>query len=424
MRFDDFETHTVFNNRCGQSLIELLVAIGIGAILIIAAVSVIAPALLTNQQVTPIQTGASIGAELLNNVRVWSEGDWHNVLALATGTANGYYLNAGRSPYAAATGTESVGANPVNAGLVGYWPMNEGTGTVASDASGNGNQGTWNGSLIGGSHYAGGKFGGAGNLDGVGNYVVTGTNGFPLGNGPRSVFAWIYFTAASPNYYVFGYGNSTITGAVAGLRVTPSLVFQGVSDDFASAFTVTSNTWHFIGFTYGGGTSMVIYYDGQSQTGTLAIPLNTVLPGSDPSNIGQKPFGGGFYYGGQIDDVRLYNRALSAAEVNQIYNAPIYTRYFYLSDVYRTGGNIVTSGGTYDPSTKLATVVYQLPSGATSSFAEYLTRHGQTIYDETDWSGGPGANGPATTTNNLFSTSSGVSFSTTTGSIYATIPGY
>jgi prepilin-type N-terminal cleavage/methylation domain-containing protein len=206
-------------------------------------------------------------------------------------------------------------------GLVGYWSFDEGGGAVVVDQSGNGNTGTWIGSLIGGSHYAAGKIGGAGNFDGAGNYVITATNGFPLGNSPRSVFAWVYFTGASPNYYVYGYGDSTITGATAGLRVTPAVVFQGVSDDFASSFTVTPNAWHFVGFTYGGGTSIIIYYDGQSQTGTLSTPLNTVLPGSDPSNIGQKPFNGGFYFGGQIDDVRLYSRALSAPEVVALYNA-------------------------------------------------------------------------------------------------------
>jgi hypothetical protein len=171
---------------------------------------------------------------------------------------------------------------------------------------------------------------------------------------------------------------------------------------------------------------ILLYVDG-------ALANSTAFTTSwDLTTAGGQAFTLGGYSGatpnltGSLDDARVYNRALSAAEINQIYASPAatYTRYFYVSDVYRTAGMIVTSGGTYDPSTKLVTVVYQLPYGATSSFAEYLTRHGQKIYDQTNWSGGGGANGPATTTSGQFSTSSGINYTTSTGSIYVAIPGY
>jgi hypothetical protein len=129
-------------------------------------------------------------------------------------------------------------------------------------------------------------------------------------------------------------------------------------------------------------------------------------------------------FNGSLDDVRIYNRALSASEINQIYSGSTYSRYFYLTDVYRTAGNIVSSPGTYDPSTKLVTVVYALPSGATSSMSTYLTRHGDALYDQTDWSGGPNVAGPVTAIGSTFATSSNIDYSTTTGSIYVAIPGY
>jgi prepilin-type N-terminal cleavage/methylation domain-containing protein len=209
-------------------------------------------------------------------------------------------------------------------GLVGYWNFEEGGGSTANDASLNGNTGTWNGTPAGTSgYYSAGKVGGwAGNFDGVGNYVSTLTAKLPLGSSARSVFAWVYFTAASPNYYVFGYGDPTITGSTAGLRITTvALTFQGFNDDFVSSLTPTPNAWHFVGYTYNGTTTVTIYYDGQSQAGGISSPLNTVLPGFDPSNIGQKPETGGFYFGGLIDDVRLYSRALSPAEISALYNA-------------------------------------------------------------------------------------------------------
>ena len=97
--------------RSGQSLVEVLIAVAIGAILIVASVAVIVPALQSNTQAAKIQVASSLGKELLDNVRVWSEGDWNNVLALATGTSETYYLNTSSSPFSAVgggSGTESL----------------------------------------------------------------------------------------------------------------------------------------------------------------------------------------------------------------------------------------------------------------------------------------------------------------------------
>jgi hypothetical protein len=103
-----------------------------------------------------------------------------------------------------------------------------------------------------------------------------------------------------------------------------------------------------------------------------------------------------------------------------------YIRYFYLSDVYRdSSGNIVTSGGSYDPSTKLVTAVYNWLGGAsTNTMSIYLVRSRNNVVAQNDWSGGPGQAGPATSTNNQFVSSTNIDYSTTTGSIYVAIPGY
>jgi type II secretory pathway pseudopilin PulG len=92
----------------GQSLVEVLVAVGIGALLTIAAAGLIAPALRTNTQTLTVQTGATFGKELLENAKTWSQGDWHTVQALATSSANVYYFTTSTSPFAVVTGTESL----------------------------------------------------------------------------------------------------------------------------------------------------------------------------------------------------------------------------------------------------------------------------------------------------------------------------
>lgn len=100
-----------------------------------------------------------------------------------------------------------------------------------------------------------------------------------------------------------------------------------------------------------------------------------------------------------------------------------YTRYFYLDRVGRdASGNIVLSGGADDPSTLKVTVVYSWSNGPNNTMATYLTRFRNNVFDQTDWSGGPGQDGPATTTNSQFSTSSQIDYATTTGSIIIKFP--
>lgn len=94
--------------RNGQSLVEVLIGMSIGVLLIMAGIGLIVPTLRTNTQVINVQAGSALAKGLLDNVRVWSEGDWHNMLALATGTANRYYLIASSSPFSATSGIETI----------------------------------------------------------------------------------------------------------------------------------------------------------------------------------------------------------------------------------------------------------------------------------------------------------------------------
>jgi hypothetical protein len=100
------------------------------------------------------------------------------------------------------------------------------------------------------------------------------------------------------------------------------------------------------------------------------------------------------------------------------------TRYFYLSDVYRdSSGNVTstTSGNSYDPSTKQITVtVNGTRNGApTSTIVAYFTRNGSNVFDQTDWSGGPGLSGPVVVTGNQFAASTNMNYSGTAGSLLA-----
>jgi len=108
-----------------------------------------------------------------------------------------------------------------------------------------------------------------------------------------------------------------------------------------------------------------------------------------------------------------------------------YTVYFSVENVSRNlcgagdintasttgcGNGPGTTGVADDPSTQKVTVQITWPTNGSLSKSEYFTRTTNKIFDQTDWSGGSGQDGPITSENNRFSTSSGVD-STNTGVI-------
>lgn len=94
--------------RQGQSLVEILVATAVGVIMILGALTIITPALKGNTQAAEAQVGTGLGKELMDNVRVWSEADWHNLYNLSKGSSNLYHLNTTSSPFTALSGAESL----------------------------------------------------------------------------------------------------------------------------------------------------------------------------------------------------------------------------------------------------------------------------------------------------------------------------
>lgn len=128
--------------------------------------------------------------------------------------------------------------------------------------------------------------------------------------------------------------------------------------------------------------------------------------------------GPGFQYYIAVSGTAL--AAFSGAATTTVGNI-VYNQFFSIENVNRdTSGNIVTSGGAEDPSTQKIVSHIQWPSaGQTSEVAltGYLTRWRNLISQQTDWSGGPGQEGPLTEFNQKFASSTGIDYSTSTGSI-------
>jgi len=211
----------------------------------------------------------------------------------------------------------SLSLAPFVRGLAGYWDFEEGSGSTAADSSGNGNTGT----LYGTSSlpvWTSGKVGSALDFDGSEDYVNASTFGFPTSSSSRTLAMWIYPRSFSPDSFIVGWGGITYPYAkMYGLALV-SGNFYRISygeQGWAAGIPATLNQWQHVVLTYGDGTDK-LYVNGEYKA-TAERVLNTT---SDDFRIGLRLDGAG-PYNGSIDDVRIYNRVLSIAEVQAIYNA-------------------------------------------------------------------------------------------------------
>lgn len=228
--------------------------------------------------------------------------------------------------------------------LVGYWTLNEGMGTIAYDYSGGNATGSWNGTTAGTSgYYSGGMTGGswAGQFNGTNDYisVSSGSGAGVVGTSDFSVSLWVkdgtiisdwYETYISPgngddnpkwetNWAVIKLG--TLQGSTAGEIEFD--IGKGSGNSYFSLSTsnpVNDGLWHQIVAVANRHGNAYIYIDGV-QRGSSDISSAVVnLTAPQGLAIGHNNTGG-FFTDAQIDDVRVYNRALSGAEIAAIYNA-------------------------------------------------------------------------------------------------------
>ncbi len=210
-----------------------------------------------------------------------------------------------------------------NGGMVGYWNFDEGVGSTVGDSSGNGSNGTWGGTL--GSQWTTGQINGAGNFNGVNNYVSIpdpGTNIFD-NTSQLSVAAWVYVNVDGTNKIVIGKWPSWLL-----LRGGGTLDWQVVAGGntypcaISAPNTVTVGGWQQLVFTFNGNNSCVLYKNGV-QIGIDTTPGASIPDTTVPIVIGD--LGANTYFNGKIDDVRIYNRALTPTEVSQLYSGVIPT---------------------------------------------------------------------------------------------------
>ena len=214
-------------------------------------------------------------------------------------------------------------------GLIGYWKLNETSGTTASDASGNGRTGT----LLNGPVWttAGQRAGGL-VFDGINDAVDLGNPvAFQL-TGSLTVSAWIK-SSASPvdDAAIVSKRASTNAGFQLDTTIdkgprTIGFKLSGSAGDFKryGATPLALNTWYHVAGVYDAtARTLHVYLNGQLNDGTLVGTVPTAQTTSTLNvQLGQRPgLPGTYNFAGTLDEVRLYPRALSQAEIQADMNA-------------------------------------------------------------------------------------------------------
>jgi hypothetical protein len=211
---------------------------------------------------------------------------------------------------------------------VAYWKFDESEGTIAYDSSGNNHNGT----LENGAHFVSGMINNGVSFDGINDLVSAGKFDITGGDGHVTITAWIKaddFDVADARIISKAVGKAerdtywmldTAFGGKGRIRLSFSLKSDGITETLtASSGDLVSAVWTHVAATWDGST-MRLYKDGilvgsKAKSGILNTNSNVMVAiGNQPAGADNKPFDG------LIDDLRIYNVALSQSEIQELMN--------------------------------------------------------------------------------------------------------
>ena len=220
-----------------------------------------------------------------------------------------------------ATPTPNQAATPAN--QVTALSFSEGDGTSAADTSGSGHSGT----LTNGPTWTAGKFGNALSLDGNNDYIpLANPSTLNFGTSDFTIAAWIQRQAIGIEHTILSKtsDDSWSPGGkeffVNGNNNTLGFGCFGLGEVFSTKTITNDGLWHHVAVTFVDSSGDVIFYvDGvASGTGSLNTPADVqdhvVKVGGHPA---------GHHFLGQLDELRIFNRALSPNELQSIMNNAI-----------------------------------------------------------------------------------------------------
>lgn len=220
--------------------------------------------------------------------------------------------------------------------LVGYWPLNEGSGTTAIDDSGNGNNARWYGNEIGtnGTYYTAGKFNTyAGIFSGPSTYIEGSSSVSLSVTSTVSLAAWVNVSSEPADYAII-VGKTYDGGSGWGGYYTEWR--SANTDEFESAYDspINSNSymnagnpiyadgnWHYVVATIDApATTQSFYVDGALVASESNASGTSIVTTSAPLVMNPQ-YESNSNFTEEMSNVRIYNRILSPTEIMAMYKA-------------------------------------------------------------------------------------------------------
>lgn len=192
--------------------------------------------------------------------------------------------------------------------MVSWWP---------GDGNANDIIGSNNGTLHNGAAFTSGMVDQAFTFDGIDDHVQAADTGLPFGSGARTLDFWMkpMFNARVAVIYGDFRPNDAFYVIVISAH---ACIGQWGGGDACGSTNVTDGNWHHVAITYDGGSSAVLYVDGALETSATKTYTTTqrgtlLIGGTIVSSFD--------YFHGLVDEVEIFNRALSQPEIQAIVDA-------------------------------------------------------------------------------------------------------
>jgi DUF1680 family protein len=209
--------------------------------------------------------------------------------------------------------------------VVAWYRFDESGGTSAADSSGNPTGGP--ATLIGGASFVAGKKSNALKLDGASGYARL-PAGLLSNVSDFTVAVWVNLVANTQWSRIFDFGSGTGSymfltprSSAGGLRFAITTGGAGAEQKISATSPLATGAWKHVAVTVTAGTG-ILYVDGaEVARGSITLTPSS-LGGTAGTFIGKSQYAGDPLLNGQVDQLRIYSRALAAADVLSLFQNP------------------------------------------------------------------------------------------------------
>lgn len=224
------------------------------------------------------------------------------------------------------TYTNTVNIPGLRDGLMAYYPFNGN----ANDETNNGNNGVVQGAISSVDRF--GNLGSSYNFNGINSQIIINNNNIPL-NGTFSISCWIKINNLTPGNWdapIICQWNEKGYDTKFLLTYRSALADRGIAFYYKNSLNNTQGLWSknwnpFLSqwynciFTFSPGNNFSCYIDGQLQFTSNSAPINLYPTNSNNQlTVGSMIQDKSWFFNGEIDDIRFYNKILNTIEINYL----------------------------------------------------------------------------------------------------------